>query len=172
MFFRPDTRYNQALAMDSFKNFLFVLPAVMIFSVFYIYPFLNMLFLSVQEWRGIGPMHFIGLQNYKELMGDHLWWDSIGHAGYITFIALVFQNALAFALALACDREIRLKRFYRLVFFLPPVLSEVVVGILWNWILNAGQQNGQPVGILNCFLIPKKLQRRMLISLRILRILF
>ncbi|MBF0511025.1 MAG: sugar ABC transporter permease [Candidatus Omnitrophica bacterium] len=94
-------------------------------------------------------MNFIGLHNYKELLGDHLWWNSMLHAGYITLIALTFQNALAFALALACDREIRMKRFYRVVFFIPPVLSEIVVGLIWNWILNPGMQNGQYIGFLN-----------------------
>jgi ABC-type sugar transport system permease subunit len=82
-------------------------------------------------------------------MADKVWWASMGHAGYITLIALTFQNMLAFALALACDREIRGQRYYRLIFFIPPVLSEVVVGILWNWILHAGAQNGEPIGLLN-----------------------
>ncbi|HLD88025.1 MAG TPA: sugar ABC transporter permease [Candidatus Omnitrophota bacterium] len=140
---------NTAVARDHLENFLFVVPAVAIFCIFYIYPFYKMINLSLFEWKGIGPMHFVGLANYKELMGDHLWWDSIGHAGYITLIALIFQNLLAFALALACDREIRLKRFYRAVFFIPPVLSEVVVGLIWNWILNPQMQNNQPVGLLN-----------------------
>ena len=65
-------------------------------------------------------------------------------AGWITLIALTFQNILAFLLAWACDREIRLKNFYRLVFFLPPILSEVVVGLVWQWILegNYGLLNG------------------------------
>ncbi len=143
---------NAAVARDHSENFLFVAPAVAIFCVFYIYPFYKMINLSLFEWKGIGPMHFVGLANYKELMGDHLWWDSIGHAGYITLIALIFQNLLAFALALACDREIRLKRFYRAVFFIPPVLSEVVVGLIWNWILDPQMQNNQPVGLLNHFL--------------------
>lgn len=134
---------------DNLQNFFFVLPAFVIFSVFYIYPFLNMIFLSLHEWRGIGPMHFIGLQNYKELIGDNLWWNSVGHAGYITLIALTFQNALAFALALACDQQIRMKRFYCVVFFIPPVLSEVVVGLIWNWILNPEMQSGQHIGLLN-----------------------
>ncbi len=139
-------------ALDAFKNFSFVLPAVAIFALFYIYPFFNLLFISLHDWPGIGPMTFVGWQNFKELAQDTVWWQSMGHAAYITIIALTFQNALAFALALACDREIRLKRFYRLVFFIPPVLSEVVVGILWNWILYAGQQNGQQVGLFNNFL--------------------
>jgi len=137
---------------SNLQNFCFVLPAFVIFCIFYVYPFLNMFFLSFHEWRGIGPMHFIGLQNYKELLGDNLWWDSIGHAGYITLIAITFQNALAFALALACDRQIRMKRFYSLIFFIPPVLSEIVVGLIWSWILNPEMQNNQHIGLLNHFL--------------------
>jgi len=143
---------DASIFKDNLQNFLFVFPALSIFCIFYIYPFYKMINLSFYDWRGIGPMHWIGLSNYQELMGDHLWWDSIGHAGYITLIALTFQNMLAFALALACDREIRMKRFYRLVFFIPPVLSEVVVGLIWNWILNPEMQNGQHIGMLNHFL--------------------
>src|SRR3990167_10444738 len=86
-------------------------------------------------------------------MHDSVWWQAMGHAGYITLIALTFQNALAFALALACDREIRMKRFYRVVFFIPPVLSEIVVGLIWQWILYAGVQDGQQAGLLNYFLV-------------------
>jgi len=152
MFLKPDIRYSQTGTMDSFKNFLFVLPAVAIFSIFYIYPFFDLFNLSLHQWQGIGPKTFVGFQNFRELAGDKVWWSSVGHAGYITLIALTFQNALALALALACDREIRMKRFYRLIFFIPPVLSEVVVGILWNWILSAGAQNGQQIGLLNHFL--------------------
>ena len=153
MFAKVAARCSRSASSDAFKNFLFVLPAVAIFSIFYIYPFFELFNLSLHQWQGIGPKTFIGLQNFRELAGDKVWWSSMGHAGYITLIALTFQNALAFALALACDREIRMKRFYRLVFFIPPVLSEVVVGILWNWILNAGAQNGQQVGLLNHVLV-------------------
>ena len=143
-------KVRQAIAVrNNLENFLFVLPAVIIFCVFYIYPFFEMFNLSLHEWKGIGPKTFVGLANFSELMGDQIWWSSMGHAGYITLIALTFQNAVAFALALACDREIRMKRFYRVIFFIPPVLSEVVVGILWNWILDPGIQNGQHVGLLN-----------------------
>ena len=145
----PKTAKSVALVKDNFQNFLFVLPAFAIFATFYIYPFIEMFSLSLHEWKGIGPKHFVGLANFQELMGDTIWWDSMGHAFYITLIALTFQNALAFALALACDREIRMKRFYRVVFFIPPVLSEVVVGIIWNWILDPGVQNGTHIGFLN-----------------------
>ncbi|MFH0755014.1 MAG: sugar ABC transporter permease [Candidatus Omnitrophota bacterium] len=140
-------------SLNAFKGFIFVLPALIIFSIFYLYPFFELFNLSLHQWQGIGPKMFVGLDNFRELLGDRVWWNSMGHAGYITFIALIFQNALALALALACDREIRLKRFYRLIFFIPPVLSEVVVGILWNWILNAGMHHGQNVGLFNHVLV-------------------
>lgn len=87
---------------------------------------------------------FVWLSNFKEIITDKIWWRAMWQAGYITIIALVFQNSLAFLLAWACDREIRMKNFYRLIFFIPPVLSEVVVGLVWKWILdgNYGLLNG------------------------------
>lgn len=132
------------------QNYFFVLPAILIFSIFYIYPFLEIFRLSLCDWNGIDLTRtFVGLENFKEIMQDKIWWQSMGHAGYITLIALFFQNALALSLALACDRDIKMRKFYRVVFYIPPVLSEVVVGLIWQWILYSGIQNGQQIGLLN-----------------------
>jgi len=125
---------------STLENYLFVLPAVSIFTIFYILPFLMVFQLSFFDWDGIVPLKQaipVGLANFKEIIfQDKIWWQSMLNAGYITLIALTFQNALAFLLAWACDREIRGKHFYRLIFFIPPVLSEVVVGLVWQWILD------------------------------------
>ena len=122
------------------ENYLFVLPAVTIFSIFYIVPFFSVFRYSFYDWDGIirfKDAAFVGLDNFKEvLFQDPSWWQSMGNAVWITFIALTFQNILAFLLAWACDREIRMKNFYRLVFFIPPVLSEIVVGMAWRFIIN------------------------------------
>jgi len=133
---------------STLENYLFVLPAVVIFAIFYIIPFIWVFQLGLYEWDGILPTKtFVGLNNFKEILSDKIWWQSMLNAGYITLIALTFQNALAFALALACDRQIRLKNFYRVIFFIPPVLSEVVVGLVWQWILDGNY------GLLNHALI-------------------
>ena len=146
-------RSLSAKLKDKTENFFFIAPAVVIFSIFYVYPFINIFHLSLFEWNGISPSReFVGLDNFKELMYDKVWWSSMWHAAYITLIALTFQNALAFALALACDREIRLKKFYRVVFFIPPVLSEIVIGLIWQWILYSGIHDGEYIGLLNYFL--------------------
>lgn len=137
---------------EVFENYLFILPAVAIFSIFYIYPFCDIFHLSLHEWNGISLQRtFVGIDNFRELMQDKVWWSAMWHAGFITFIALTFQNALAFALALACDQDIRMRKFYRVVFYIPPVLSEVVVGLVWQWILYSGMQDGQHIGLLNYF---------------------
>jgi ABC-type sugar transport system permease subunit len=125
---------------DTLESYLFITPAVLIFSIFYIIPFIFVFRLGFYNWDGIVPLKdavFVGFGNFKEILfHDPSWWQAMRNAGWITFIALTFQNALAFMLALACDREIRAKNFYRVVLFIPPVLSEIVVGMVWRFIIN------------------------------------
>jgi raffinose/stachyose/melibiose transport system permease protein len=134
---------------STLENYLFVLPAVAIFIIFYVIPFIWVFQLGMYDWDGILPTKtFVGLGNFKEIFfEDKIWWQSMANAGWITLIALTFQNAVAFLLAWACDREIKLKNFYRLIFFIPPVLSEVVVGLVWQWILDGHY------GLLNSWLV-------------------
>ena len=138
---------------DTLENYTFVLPAVAIFSIFYIIPFVWVFQLGLFEWDGISfTKVFVGLANFKEIfLQDKNWWQSMWNAGYITLIALTLQNILAFMLAWACDREIKMKNFYRVIFFIPPVLSEVVVGMAWRFIINdiegANKNNRTLVGM-------------------------
>jgi ABC-type sugar transport system permease subunit len=133
---------------DLLGSYGFVLPALLIFAVFYVYPFYKVFALSLYSWDGVSPSAtFVGLANFRNVIGnDPYWWQSMRQAGFITLFALTFQNALALALALACDRAIRYSTVYRVIFFIPPVLSEIVVGLVWKWIYN-GQW-----GLLNSWL--------------------
>lgn len=119
-------------------NYFFVLPAILIFSIFYIYPFFKVIHLSLSQWDGIAfkPAAFVGFENFKNIIfkDTQQWWASMGQAAYITLWALIFQNLLALLLALACDKAIKAGTIYRVIFFIPPILSEVVVGLVWWWI--------------------------------------
>jgi len=129
------------------ENYSFVFPAVLIFSIFYIVPLFWVAQLSMYQWDGIVPTKiFVGFGNFLEIFRDKVWWQSMKQAGYITLIALVFQNALALVLAWACDRDIKAGNIYRVIFYLPPVLSEVVVGLVWRWIYDGNY------GLLNYWL--------------------
>ncbi|MFH1644975.1 MAG: sugar ABC transporter permease [Candidatus Omnitrophota bacterium] len=78
---------------------------------------------------------FVGLAHFKDIfIANPEWWGSMGHALYITILTLLFQNGLALSLALACDRAVKGANKYRVIFFLPPVLSGIVVGLIWQWI--------------------------------------
>ena len=139
-------------AFSRFKKimpgYLFIMPALIMLGLFYIYPFLKVLQLSFYEWDGISPrMIFVGLSHFQDIIFSNWpWWQSMWHAVYITLLALVFQNGLALGLALIVDRGIKYGNIYRVIVFLPPVLSGIVVGLIWNWIFNGNY------GLLNYWL--------------------
>ncbi|MCX7940887.1 MAG: sugar ABC transporter permease [Endomicrobia bacterium] len=129
------------------NNFFYVLPAILMFAIFTIYPFIKTFQLSVYEWDGISPtMKFVGLKNYLEIFSDRLFWNSMLNAGIITLLALTFQNMLALLLAVIIDRGVKFDKFFRTVYFIPPILSGVVVGLVWKWIYDGNY------GILNTIL--------------------
>ena len=129
--------------LEKAKNFSFVLPALLIFSVFYIYPFFYTFILSFHRYDFISDIQFVGWKNFREILFfDKDWWPSIYKGGFITFWALTFQNALAFALAMGVDKATRTGKIYRVIFFLLPVLSEIIIGLLMQQVLNGPPQGG------------------------------
>ena len=134
---------------DFLTTYLFIIPAFLLFCVFSLYPFLKVFQLSVFEWDGIArSMQFVWLNNFRTgLFHDTSWWVSMRNAGVVTLLAMTLQNGLALTLAMIVDREIRGKNFYRVVFYLPPVLSGIVVGLVWNWIFDGSH------GLLNHALV-------------------
>ena len=120
----------------AWSNYLFILPALAMFLTFSIYPFGLMGYLSMHEWDGItSHMQFVGLRNFTDvLLHDPTWWTSFGNAGWITLLALTLQNALALALAIAVSSHIRRgATAYRVIYYLTPILSGIVVGLVWGW---------------------------------------
>lgn len=129
-------------------NYIFILPALALFATFSVYPFFKVFQLSVTHWDGISPTTlYVGLENFKDLFTDNpVFWLSMRNAFFVTFLALTAQNLLALFLAILCDREIKGGNIYRVIFYLPPVLSGIVVGLIWNWIYDGNY------GLLNHFL--------------------
>jgi len=129
-------------------NYFFILPAFLLFSIFSLYPYFNMFYLSVTNWDGISSsVTHVGLENFKDIFSDNaVFWLAMKNAGIITFLALTVQNFLALILAFLCDRDIKGGNIYRVIFYLPPVLSGIVVALIWNWIYDGNY------GLLNHFL--------------------
>ena len=122
--------------VQSVAPYAFLLPALLLFATFSIYPFFLLTMTSFLDWDGISPHRtFVGLLNYQRVLTqDPVFWQSFGQAGTVTLLALTFQNAMALLLAIAVNRELPGTHIYRTIFFLPPILSEIVVGLIWFWI--------------------------------------
>ena len=130
-------------------NLLFIVPALVLFLVFNLYPLLRTIQLSFFEWNGIDKdMLFIGFAQYKHIIfSNPAFWKSMWNAAYITLLCLTLQNGLALLLAILVNRQIKGENIFRVIFFLPPVLSGIVVGLIWKFIYDGN------FGILNTCLI-------------------
>ncbi|OIO38295.1 MAG: sugar ABC transporter permease [Candidatus Omnitrophica bacterium CG1_02_46_14] len=128
-------------------NYVFILPALLLFCTFSLYPFFKVCQLSTTHWDGISQAaSWAGLANFKDLFTENTtFWLSMKNAFTVTFLALTVQNFLALFLAWLCDRDIKGGNVYRVIFYLPPVLSGIVVGLIWNWIYDGNY------GLLNHF---------------------
>jgi raffinose/stachyose/melibiose transport system permease protein len=136
---------NQSL--DKFQNFLFIAPAIAFFIVFSAYPLYKTFQLSLFSWDGIAhTMKFIGANNYLEAFKDAIWWKSIYNGFYFAIFALLLMNPLALLLAVAIYSGVRGSKIYKVVFYIPPIMSGIVIGYMWKWIYDPNN------GILNSFL--------------------
>jgi ABC-type sugar transport system permease subunit len=139
----PSARLRSRAVRRAVTGYLFLLPALALMAVFTFYPFVQGLALSFQEWDGIGGTTWVGLSNYQRVIGDNIFWASLGNAGIFGVVGFVLGNILSLGMALAVNSMRRGSTFYRVAYYLPGVFSVVVVGMMFAWILQGS------VGILN-----------------------
>jgi raffinose/stachyose/melibiose transport system permease protein len=128
---------------DRLTILLFLLPAIALFSIFLIYPIFKSVYYSFFTWKGFGPaVDFIGLDNFKRILTDWIFLKAVGNGLLIIVLSLTVQLPLALALALMVGRNLRGRAFFRTVFFMPYVLSEVITGVMWLILLNPDPARG------------------------------
>jgi raffinose/stachyose/melibiose transport system permease protein len=119
---------------------LFPIPALLIFSVFIVYPLVAALSYSFYDWNGISRGAFVGLKNFKDLFTlqpfSGMFWNAARHNVLYFVVQMVVQNGIAFLLAFIIYQKIKGAEFLKIAYFLPRLLSVIVVGFLWKLILN------------------------------------
>ncbi|MFD2672594.1 carbohydrate ABC transporter permease [Marinicrinis sediminis] len=113
--------------------FLFTLPALLLYAIFYIYPVMKGFQYSLTDWNGISPdFNWIGLHNYLEILGDKRFMHSLiftlKYTGFLVFFVLV----ISLLIALLLNSKLKFNTFFRSIFFFPAVLSLITVGLIWN----------------------------------------
>ncbi|THF75046.1 carbohydrate ABC transporter permease [Cohnella fermenti] len=117
---------------------VFVLPALLLYSLIVFWPLVQTVYRSLFDWDGVNTASFIGLDNYKELLDDDLFWTSLKNGAIFAALIAVFQIGLGTLLALAIsDAKVKGRKWLRISFFMPVVLSVTVVCQLWLSIYNA-----------------------------------
>ncbi|HSL31179.1 MAG TPA: sugar ABC transporter permease [Anaerolineales bacterium] len=119
---------------------VFLAPAVLLYTIFMVFPLINSLRLSFFELGPQNQQNFVGMQNYVKLFSDSnfapFFWRALRNNFIFFAVHMLVQNPIGLLLAALLAEEGRLRSFFRTVIFMPTVLSVVIIGFIWQLILN------------------------------------
>lgn len=122
---------------DTVKFFLFISPWIIGFLLFILIPMGMSLYYSFTDWDVLTKESFVGMANYAGLFQDPLFYKSLQVTGVYTLITVPLNVFLSLMTAILLNMEGRFMAFFRTLYYIPAVLSAVVVAILWQWIFNS-----------------------------------
>lgn len=121
---------------ENFYFYLFILPWLIGFLVFALYPILSSLYYSFTDYDIISKPTFIGLDNFRELFQDELFYKSIVVTLKYTFISVPLGLFLSLIFAMLINMKIPARGFFRTAMYFPSMVSGVSMSLLWFWIFN------------------------------------
>ena len=127
-------------------GYIFIAPFILGFLFWFLIPALTSIWLVFQDWNMIRPPEFVGLDNFKKIASDKLFWQALKVTTRYTVISVPLSMVLAFLLALLMNTKVRGITIFRTIYYLPSIVPAVANAVLWAWILNSD------FGLLNVFL--------------------
>ena len=134
---RPGSRSRRPARLATIG--LFVVPALALYLVFVLFPIVQAAYYSLFKWNGLQPLtDFVGLRNYSTALGSDTFARSVGNNLLIIVLSLTLQIPFSLFLAVLLNRRFPGRAVFRLIFFLPYVLSEAITGIVFTLLLRPG----------------------------------
>ncbi|MGG4144931.1 sugar ABC transporter permease [Paenibacillus algorifonticola] len=130
---------------EGYYGYLFVLAPVVGYLLFTLYPLLYSLYGSFTDWDGLGQMTFIGLDNFKDILADELFYKASFNTIFM-MIGIPIEITLALLLAMGLNRKMFGTTTFRVIYYVPVISSLAAVSILWQWAYNGDY------GLVNQFL--------------------
>lgn len=127
-------------------GFYFILPWLIGLILFTAFPLLAALYIGFTDWNIAGDANYIGLDNYRYLLQDSIFWSSLWVTFRYAILAVPLGTFVAFMVAVILSRPMRGVGIYRVIFYLPAVVSGAAVAIIFKWILDPS------FGLINGFL--------------------
>ena len=115
-----------------FTAYSFLLPALLLFVFLELYSLLYNVYIGFHDWNGFGDPKYVGLNNYKFLADDELFWDALEHNVIFMIVALGVMSVLSLFIALILDSGMPGAGLFRGLMFLPVITPTVVVGLAWT----------------------------------------
>lgn len=127
--------------------YLFIMPFFLLFLVFQLVPTLWTVYISLTEWRGIGTPEFIGLENYRKIFVDDMFWEAFANTivYWVTCLVLIMFFAVGIALLLNSPC-LKARAFFRTTTFLPNICAAIAVGLIFRMLFD------ENMGLVNEFL--------------------
>lgn len=139
---RPATGVRKKF-QDKLVIFFFLLPAIILFLTFVVYPIFQSIYYSLFDWNGFGPaVDFVGMDNFKNILKDRVFLIALRNGLFIIAFSLFLQLPLSLMLAVLVGRDLPGRVIFRIIFFMPYVLSEVIAALMWLFILNPDPERG------------------------------
>ncbi|WP_239615434.1 carbohydrate ABC transporter permease [Cohnella mopanensis] len=127
--------------------YLFILPGLAIYLLFFVYPTINGLILSFSSWDGFSERKWIGLDNYTRMLtGDSIFVRAFQNNMKFMISVVVFQTILSLFFAILLTKNTKKNVIYRVLFFFPTIISSIAVAFIWGFMYNPN------VGVINSFL--------------------
>ena len=129
---------------------IFVLPTLVAFTIGFIIPFFEGLYLSFCQFTTVKNAKWIGIGNYQKVFADEAFLHSFGFTVKYAVVAIIVINVIALCLALLLTRNIKGTNIFRTVFFMPNLIGGIVLGYIWQILINCVLSLvGQPLLALN-----------------------
>ena len=115
----------------------FILPALIVYTILFLYPTVRSFYLSLFDWTGRGPLGpIVWTQNFENLLQSDKFWKAVGNSFKLFAFIFVFQNTISLGLALMLNRKGAMTHIFRAIIFLPQIVSAVATGIIWIMMLD------------------------------------
>ncbi|HOE90163.1 MAG TPA: sugar ABC transporter permease [Sphaerochaeta sp.] len=119
------------------RGLLYLMPGLITYALFILIPVVQTILLGMMDWSGLGKKTFIGFQNYLELFSDPIFFQSLANNAVLVFYIMILPTLLGLVLASIIElNDIAFRKLFEVMFFMPYILSLVVVGVIWRWIYN------------------------------------
>ena len=126
--------YNRKIQI---AGFYFVLPTLIIYGIFLIYPMITAFHYSFFKWNLLSEKKYVGLSNFAKMINDKRFWNSYITTFHFTLISIVLIIILSFILALILEKSFKFKNIFQSAIFIPVILTMVSIAVVWQFMFQS-----------------------------------